>query len=201
MFERTRRHAILRVVLALAFSGAVVFGQQADPTSPSPSKEELKKQKKAEKKASKGATKAAREASDHTIIPLAGSGSQSFSGEPGCITMTEMAFHRDVVRGWGGLLGGGNNAFLGVTSSLRGIASNACTREATVAISAEFYDSSGVQLGLGFAQILVPATQSNPFEIAWSCAEGVYYTPVGSNSAVWIPNCSAGTARYTMSYR
>jgi hypothetical protein len=194
-------HATLRVVLALALSALVFFGQQADPTSPSPSKEELKKQKKAEKKAAKEAARAARESSDHTVIPLAGSGSQALSGEPGCITMTEMAFHRDVVRGWGGLLGGGNNAFLGVTSSLRGVASNACTRETAVFISAEFYNSSGVQLGLGSTQILVPATQSNSFEIAWSCADGVNYTPIGSSSVVWIPNCPASTARYTMIYR
>jgi hypothetical protein len=188
-------------VFALVFSGALLFGQQADPISPPPSKEELKKQKKAEKKAAKEAARAARESNDHAIIPLAGSGSQTLSGEPGCITMTEMAFHRDVVRGWGGLLGGGNNTFLGVTSSLRGIAGNACAREAAVSISAEFYDSSGVQLGFGYAQILVPATRSNSFEIAWSCADGAYYAPVGSNSTVWIPNCPASTARYTMVYR
>ncbi len=201
MFERTRQQASLWAVLALAFSGAVVFGQQPDPTSPPPSKEELKKQKKEKKKAAKEAAEAAREASDHIALPLEGKVTWTFSGEQGCVMATGASFNRDVVRGWGGLLNGGNNAFLGVTSSLRGTAKNVCPREVTVAIYADFYDSSGVQLGSGFTQILISATGSNSFEVPWSCADGMYYQPMGSSSTVWVPRCAADTARYSVAYR
>jgi hypothetical protein len=188
----------VKIFCLLVWLVALISAQQPPQQ---PTKAELKKQKKADKKAAREAERAARDAADHVIVPLESQTSHTFSGEPGCLSMTDMAFHRDVVRGWGGLLGGGNNAVLGVTSSLRGVATNACSREAIVAISAEFYDSSGVQLGLGFAQILVPAAESKSFDLPWPCGDGASYTPIGSNSAVWIPNCSAGTARYSMTYR
>jgi hypothetical protein len=179
--------------LLLTLLGVVAYGQTPAPTPP-PSKKELKRQKKEEEEAAAAATRAAREAADHASIPLASMGSQTPAGQPGCASTSEMTFHRDVVRGWGGLLGGGNNAFLGVTSSLEGVVNNACDREVSVTLIAEFYNSSGLQLGLDVVTILVPAARSNSFKSTWSCPDGSAYT-LGGNS-VWIPNCAASTGRY-----
>jgi hypothetical protein len=192
----------MRPFLLFLFTAIALFGQQ-QPTSPAPppSKAELKKQKKAEKKAAKEAARAAREASDHLTVPLIGWTSKTASGDPGCVALSDMAFRRDIVRGWGGLLNGGNNAFLGVTSTVTGVVNNSCARESIVAISADFYDTSGLLLGTGSMQILVPGLESRSFQLPWSCPNGVNYTPIGGDSVVWVPNCPAGTARYGVVYQ
>jgi hypothetical protein len=65
--------------------------------------------------------KDAKDVSDHLTVPLSGWISQTASGEPGCLSLHEMAFRRDAQRGWGGLLGAGRNAYLGVSSRLVGV--------------------------------------------------------------------------------
>jgi TonB family protein len=146
------------------------------------------------KEAAKAAAEAAREASDHLTVPLSGWISQTASGEPDCLALHDMAFHRDIQRGWGGLLGGGRNAFLGVSSSLAGVVSNTCARELLVSIYGKFFNSSGFLLGEGSVDILVPASESRAFQVPWACSDGANY--IGSESTTWIPNCPADTARY-----
>jgi TonB family protein len=163
-----------------------------------PTKAEVKKQKEAEKKAAKEGAKAALEAYDHQTIPLTGWTRQTASGEPGCLALHDMAFHRDVQRGWGGLLGGGRNALLGVSSSVIGVISNTCMREVLVSVYGKFFDSSGLLLGQGSVDILVPASESRAFQVPWGCSDGANY--IGSESTIWIPNCPADTARYSVRY-
>lgn len=202
----------MRRFLLFLFAIVSLFGQQqSTTTSPPPSKAELKKQKQAEKKAEKEAARAAdaaaqeaarvaRDAYDHLTIPLSGWTSKTASGESGCVALHDMAFHRDIQRGWGGLLGGGNNVFLGVSSTVSGVVSNSCARESIVAIFADFYNTSGLFLGQGSMQILVPGSGSRVFQVPWLCSDGVYYTQIGA-SPIWVPNCPAGTARYGVTYQ
>lgn len=175
---------MLRLFL-LSLAIVPVFGQQPTTTSPPPSKAELKRQKQAKEKAS-------REAANHFTVALAGA-------VVGCLTLSDMAFHRDIIRGWGGLLGGGRNAFLGVSSTLTGIVKNTCAGESPASITANFYDTSGLLLGWGVIQVLVPASESRSFQVPWSCSHGADY--LGGNGQVWIPNCPADTARYRATYQ
>ncbi|HTB14000.1 MAG TPA: hypothetical protein VK752_20645 [Bryobacteraceae bacterium] len=155
---------------------------------------DAKRQKEAEKKAAN----AALEASDHLTVPLSGWNSQTASGEPGCLSLHEMAFRRDAIRGWGGLLGGGRNAYLGVSSSLVGVVSNECAREVLVSIYSTFFNGSGLRLGENSVDILVPASESRAFQVPWACSDGANY--IGGASTTWIPNCPADTARYVVRY-
>lgn len=151
------------------------------------------------KEAAKAEAEAAREASDHLTVPLSGWISETASGGSGCLALHDMAFRRDAIRGWGGLLGGGRNAYLGVTSTLVGVVSNTCAGELLVSIYGKFFNRSGLLLGEGSVDILVPASESRALQVPWACSDGANY--IGSGSTIWIPNCPADTARYGVRYQ
>jgi hypothetical protein len=118
---------------------------------------QTKKEKKAAEKRSrvlqKALQRAAEEAERHQSLPMG-------DITAGCITLGNMAVHRDVDRVYQDVWGINYVDHVGI--SLRGTASNKCGGEAQISIQARFYDRSGTEVSVDFINAIVSPNGSTP---------------------------------------
>lgn len=111
-------------------------------------KAELKEERKRLKEEQKQAEQKERDRLDHYSASIT-------DVDYGCIHIDHITFHRDVERGWGGLLYGGTHAMLGVSAIVNATFHNNCGRVVQFTPNIVFFDPSGIQVGLGQQQQLL----------------------------------------------
>jgi hypothetical protein len=155
--------ALTLVLVALAQEATTKSTSDATTSTPTqtperkPTKAELKAQKTAAKRAAQEAAKEAQRRADTLSFALD-------NITTGCLVVDSIEFHREVQRGWGGLLNGGSNAIIGIRAYIDGVVRNNCNQNVVVHLWAHFYDRSGVRIGGGQIEQFIPIGKA-PFVV------------------------------------
>jgi hypothetical protein len=146
----------MRPLLFLALV-AVALAQTPQEIPQGQTKQLSKKEKKeAEKRIraiQKAVQRAGEEAARHVSLPMD-------DITTGCITLGNMAVHRDTDRVYQDVWGINYIDHVGI--SVRATASNKCAVEAQISIQARFYDRFGTQVGIDLINAIVSPNGSTP---------------------------------------